>query len=329
MLRIHFTPQDLARTTIATEPTPMWELLLSLHILQHQDGRPYFTDWRRRVLADVPPEHTRLLLDLAPSRGYSPDFLTPSDTAVDFATGLGQVLATPWRDIDRQLELLRKGSPGTTWRRAVATGRQDAHRRLGRALRVYHDTAIAPYWQSLRTHVAADSGRQTDKLARQGLEGLLSSLNTQMHWEAPVLHIVGLKDSDYHLGGRGLHLQASAFCWRVPTKLFDPELRPVLVYPIQHQPGLLRHAEEGPATDGNRLPAVLGATRAAALAAAVTACTTTELARRCGVSPASASQQAAALREAGLITRRRVGGSVLHLATPLGLRLLAGDGTVQ
>ena len=48
-----------------------------------------------------------------------------------------------------------------------------------------------------------------------------------------------LNDRDLYLDGRGIELQPSAFCWQVPTKLRDPELTPILVYPIQHAPGML------------------------------------------------------------------------------------------
>jgi DNA-binding transcriptional ArsR family regulator len=53
-------------------------------------------------------------------------------------------------------------------------------------------------------------------------------------------------------------------------------------------------------------------------------CTTSELARRVGVSLASASQHASVLREAGLVHTLRQGGAVLHTLTPLGAALLRG-----
>ena len=64
-----------------------------------------------------------------------------------------------------------------------------------------------------------------------------------------------------------------------------------------------------------------------ALEAAVSGCTTTELAKRCNISPAAASHQATVLREAGLITTRRAGASVRHEITQLGIWLLSGYGS--
>ncbi len=49
------------------------------------------------------------------------------------------------------------------------------------------------------------------------------------------------------------------------------------------------------------------------------------MADRVGVSLASASQHAAVLRNAGLVSTVRMGGAVLHTLTPLGSTLLRSD----
>ncbi|TCC60424.1 transcriptional regulator [Kribbella pittospori] len=327
MLRIHFTPRDLTRVTVATNPAPLWEMLLSLHMLQHSDGRLIFEDWRRQVRAKVAPEQMRLLLELAPLRGYSPDFLTPAEPAPDFETALELTLATPRQQIRSQLDLLSKYRPVSPWTRELAQGERSSLQKLGRAIRTYHAAAIAPYWKSIGTHVSADHAHRGEALARHGVDRLLSSLHPRVRWVAPVLQVLDMNDRDLYLDGRGIELQPSAFCWQVPTKLRDPELKPILVYPIQHAPGILRQgpAELDPSTDA--LGSLLGSTRAAALEAAVAGCTTTELAKRCKISPAAASHQATVLREAGLITTRRDGASVRHEITQLGIWLLSGHGS--
>jgi hypothetical protein len=64
-----------------------------------------------------------------------------------------------------------------------------------------------------------------------------------------LVQVLDLNDRDLYLDGRGIELQPSAFCWQVPTKLQDPELKPILVYPIQHAPGILRQTSmEGTST---------------------------------------------------------------------------------
>ena len=72
------------------------------------------------------------------------------------------------------------------------------------------------------------------------------------------------------------------------------------------------------------LTELLGRTRAATLRATAGGCSTTELARRVGISPAGASQHATVLRKAGLIDTRRNGLSVVHDLTPTGRALLNG-----
>jgi DNA-binding transcriptional ArsR family regulator len=95
--------------------------------------------------------------------------------------------------------------------------------------------------------------------------------------------------------------------------LLDSELPPVLVYPA------LRPDLRPERFDGSRqaLAALLGTTRAAALAAIGDGCSTTDLARRVGVSAAAASQHATVLRNAGLITSHRDRNVMMHTVTAL------------
>ena len=68
---------------------------------------------------------------------------------------------------------------------------------------------------------------------------------------------------------------------------------------------------------------VLGATRARLLrTVAEAAGTTTDVARRLGLPPSTASRQLAALREAGLVVSHRHGNRVPHAATEVGIALL-------
>ncbi|MFI5841724.1 ArsR/SmtB family transcription factor [Catenuloplanes sp. NPDC051500] len=316
MLRVHFTAADLARTTIADQPDPLWEVLLSLHQTQTRDGQPTFGSWRRRA-ATAPRADLALLRELAPPTGYSPDFLTPGAAGDDLGTALDRLSSTPTARLHTELAYLATRTPATPWTRDLGSGRAEAVRRLSGAVRSYYDTALGPYWPSIRRHLANDRARRVDTMARHGIEGMLAGLHPRIRWRAPVLEILDFADADLHLDGRGLLLQPSFFCWVAPTKLRDPTLPQTLVYATAPPPGAL-DPDTGPAG----LAALLGRTRALALEATASGCTTSELARRCGVSLASASQQAAVLRGAGLITTRRDGGAVRHEITHLGLGLL-------
>ncbi len=322
LLRIHFTSLDLARTTLAEAPDPMWELLLSLHQLQVREGVTHYGHWRDRTRRQLPRLATRLL-ELAPPHGYSPDFLTPDDQPATFDEALDQVLSTPRRRIRRELDILAVRRPRTTWTRELAAGRPDAVRGLGHALRAYHKYAVAPYWESIKTLVRADRRRQVSHLTGAGVQELLGRLHPSVRWQAPVLEVSDFADRELYLDGRGLRLQPSVFCWKTPTKLYDPQLQPVLVYPVQEVSGLLRHTAAD--SRSQSLAALLGTTRAAALKAIADGCTTTELAERCQISLAGASRQAGILRDAGLITTRRAGQAVRHDLTVLGRAVLTGD----
>ena len=93
-------------------------------------------------------------------------------------------------------------------------------------------------------------------LARHGVDRLLSALHPRVRWVAPVPQVLDMNDRDLYLDGRGIELQPSAFCWQVPTKLRDPELKPVLVYPIQHEgPDLPVRAYDSAGAGGGDEPA--------------------------------------------------------------------------
>jgi DNA-binding transcriptional ArsR family regulator len=141
-----------------------------------------------------------------------------------------------------------------------------------------------------------------------------------MRWEAGELHVDYPLDQEMHLDGRGLLLVPSYFCWRYPVTLLDPELPPVLIYPAQRAAELAR-------SDANQqaLAALLGGTRAAALAAIGDGCSTSDLGRRVGVSAAAASQHATVLRNAGLITSQRDRNTMVHSVTSLGNAVLQGS----
>ncbi len=160
-------------------------------------------------------------------------------------------------------------------------------------------------------------------MADGGCERLLAELHPTARWRYPVLELGYPVEHELHLDGRGLQLVPSFFCWGLPTTFFDGDLDPVLVYPIQHDAGWSLGG------DARRpLASLLGRTRAKVLAAIGDGpCTTSEVARRTDTTLSTASQQASALRAAGLVASRQNGQSVLHSITSLGLALLAENPT--
>ncbi|MEO3756027.1 helix-turn-helix domain-containing protein [Streptomyces sp. B6B3] len=326
MLRIHFTGEDLVGTRVAPSADPLWEILLSLHVLQRPAGQRPNGPWRRqlnqRLLAANHAEWiapTRKLLPLAPVAGYNPDFLTPIQGLLGLEEAIATILATPEDRLHRELRLLAEAGHGVPADEARSQGAPAFLASLAEALRRYHRLTLAPFWSHVQTLVRTDRAVRERHLLEGGVELLLARMGPRMHWTRPVLRVDYPNDRDVHLGGRGLLLVPSYFCEGTPVGPADPTLPPVLVYRVDR-------SGARPATRGARqhLASLLGATRAAVLMAATTTRSTTALARLIGVSIATASYHLSVLRDADLVSSRRQANVVHHTVTPLGLSLLNG-----
>lgn len=266
---------------------------------------------------------------LIPSRGYFPDFLTPVEGQYGWDVGLDALRGIRPERMRRELQLLGAGAPMTPRLREFMDddGGKQLPRLMGE-LRAYHRAAVEPYWTHIQAQIEAERAARGRALLDGGADELLSSLPPMLRWRAPVLECDYPVDRDVRLRGRGLLLQPSFFCRRTAVTLHDPELPPVLVYPAAAQ---LASAPAGgesarPVEEQRQrtLGKLVGHTRSVVLRAIGDGATTSELARRAGVSLASASQHACVMREAGLVTTLRRGNAVLHTVTPLGAALLKG-----
>ncbi|MEE6257616.1 ArsR/SmtB family transcription factor [Plantactinospora sonchi] len=337
MLRIVFSTEDVARTRVAPAADQVWELVLSLHLLQGRSRDPVMGGWRREVAGGLrrgsAPAQLRVLFALNPPRGYFPDFLTPYASRYGLEAGLDAVRSTPVTSLERDLTVFAGENPlpmpGFT--AALARGDVEVLGHLTDAMRIYREAAIAPYWERVQAAVEADRTRRARALLDGGGEGLLASLRPAARWNSGVLEVPDYPvDREVHLDGRGLLLVPSFFCARIPVTLVDPELPPVLVYPVDRLGGLSPAPGEGagPVSTSQRengraaLAALLGRTRAGVLEAVGDGCSTGEVARRLHISPAAASQHTAVLRNAGLLVSHRDRNTVLHTLTPLGRAIL-------
>ncbi len=329
MLRIHFDDRDLARVQIAAEPDPLWETVLAMHhVVPPGRGVPVYGAWRARARRELGERGLNraagLIGTLAPSDArYFPDFLTPDAARDGLAAGLEALRDTPRVRLTAESARAGLAARLPRWTGALATGSRQPLDELAAAIQEVHRAVIAPEWTGAAATVDCDRGGRTRMLCRGGVDGMLNTFRPALRWEPPVLHVDYPRDRDLRLGGRGLRLIPSHFCWRRPIALADPGLPPVLVYPVEHATDWV------PATTRSchpqALSALLGRTRARILAALDAPATTGELARRLRVSAPSASEHVSALREANLARSRRDGGSVIHALTPLGTALLHGE----
>jgi len=321
MLRIHFTAEDLANVRVAAAPDALWESVFSLFRLRGGDGAAFFAAWRRQASPRVSRPALEMLLPLVPG-GFYPDFLTPAEGEQGIDAGIEAVLSTPKSRLRADIETVGERWPLPSWARSLAEGEVGTLQRLGQALRAHHRAVLEPCWPEARAHVEADRARRARAVLDGGCEALLDSFRPMMRWSSPVLEADVPYEQDLHLDGRGLVLVPSYLSWRTPDVLRDSALPPVLVYPVERvtAPGV-------PAARGTpeSLATLLGHTRAAVLETVGDGCTTTELARRVGISAGSVSQHTTVLRDAGLILTGRHGKSVMHTLTPLGRAMLGRD----
>ncbi|KZB88025.1 hypothetical protein AVL48_18790 [Amycolatopsis regifaucium] len=318
VLRIHFTPEDLARTRISAAPQPMWEILLSMYRLRGREGGVIFEEWRRSV-AQAAHVTTRPLADLAAQSGYAVDFITPTLRNLSLAEGLEALRRTPKKRLRADLAVLAGSRRLPSWTADLAEGRPETLTRLADSVERYFTACLAPYWVRVCGRVEQERARQVKTMTEEGCESLLARLHPTARWNYPVLELDYPVEHELRLNGRGLCLTPSFFCWGLPTTFLAGELEPTLVYPIEHKVGW-----SGDGATHRPLTSLLGRTRARVLETiGERPGTTTEVASRTKTSLPTASQQAATLRAAGLISSSQNGQSVLHSITPLGLALLA------
>lgn len=314
MLRIHCTPEDLLRVTVADQLMPMMELSLAVSMVQRRDPNPVFAPWRQRAGRAL-PRMAHPMLNLISPGGSGPVFLDPP--APELEEGMDQLLSAPRAEAMTEVRAMCSyDRPLTPWVRHLVDQDREAWQVLDQAVRSAYASFITPSWSRLQAGFRAEIAWRTRIIAQQGLHAALTGLSPSVRMRGLTLEIDHSRDYDVTLQGRGILLQPSLL-WDGGLFKFHPDGRFILIYPAVTSLPLC----DAPAAD-DPLVALLGSTRAHALSLLTQQHTTTDLARELSVTAAAASMQAKTLREAGLITSQREGKAVWHWCTPLGLDLL-------
>ncbi len=322
--RIHFSEADLARTQVSPTLGPLAETVLALALLRcSRQPRTMLSEWRGQVR--VTPQ-MRPLTALIPPDCNGVDLPTLVGETATIEQGVQALLDVPREHLLVEMEWIdrRHRLPPLAWAMAEAGGRPE----LAEATRVAYQELIQPFWPRIRASLHAEQAARRRTLAAEGPGALLASLQGPLiRWRPPVLEILRPGQVEMELGGRGIALVPSVFVGRAPSLHENPnddDEMPRLVLPAEGAGrARLWAASRGRAgARGSALAALVGRNRAAVLQSIADGCTTTELARRVGISLAAASQHASVLRKAGLIATRRQGSAVLHVLTPLGAELL-------
>jgi DNA-binding transcriptional ArsR family regulator len=350
VVRVNFTPDDVARTRFTVAPAPLVETALAMVGLRraattrgHVGAGSWVLEARRAF-----PATARPLLDLLGPRPPWPDFF--DSAAPDMEQALEEVRATPWTTLRADLSCAWAGRPGRprTWVRNLGDGDQESVDLLVRALRDLHKAVVAPRWESVRIAFHADVAKRIPVLAAGGHEELFSTLHPRLRWREDGLDRAGNTwVCDLH--GDGLVLVPSAFWAGEPLfSVTKDERRPSsLLYSAAHNNAAHNNAAHNSAAHNSAahnsaahanghpsvgdgadraavdcLAALVGPTRAAVLRALTAPRGTVELAGVVGISPASASEHAKVLREVYLIETLRDGRAVRHSLTALGRTML-------
>lgn len=325
MSEIRFAAADVAEIRFAV--SPLWETVRSLYVLG--DPGRYFMHlpWVRRVriLAQEPglAPHVRLLRGFARPGLHLPDFLTPPSPGplAEFEDELAVVAATAAERVAEDVAAVAATAAGgvlTPELRAALGDPGGILPDLVAAVRRWHRAAIEPDWPRMRALLEADIAFRARRLAEGGVRRLFDTLHPTVRWAGDRI----VADDPWHVEidvrGRGLPLMPSVFVDRRVLWNVRPESPPVAVYPVRAAATLW---ERGPiSADG--LALALGRTRARLLALTQDPATTTELARRVGLSAAAVSQHLHVLLAAGLVARAPNGRSVLYFVSTEGAALL-------
>ncbi|MYS14606.1 DUF5937 family protein [Streptomyces sp. SID4982] len=320
---LHFGEEDFLNCRFAV--SPLWETQDAVRTLRRPDRHGYHVPWLRRIRTAAAGLDLAPLWLLMPRRGHCPDWLgaPPIGPAATFEQEIAAVRAADpeaaREDTARSLACT-PGALASDQGRAWLADPVRMVRELADALEVAWRVLVEPEWPRLRALLEADVAFHSRRLAEVGLGTLLPELDARLSWDGRTLTLPG-GVYERRLGGRGLVLMPSVFCWPDVITGFDPPWQPTLVYPARGVGGLW--AEPGARTP-EALARLLGRGRAAVLAALDDPASTTALAHRLGLAPSSVSSHLSVLRESGLLTSRRYGHQVLYERTPLGMALASG-----
>ncbi|MFE0346264.1 DUF5937 family protein [Streptomyces griseoluteus] len=320
---LHFGEDDFLNCRFAV--SPLWETHDAVRTLRRPDRQGYHVPWLRRIRTAAAGLDLAPLWLLMPRRGHSPDWLgaPPIGPAATFEEEIAAVRAADpeaaREDTARSLACT-PGALASEQGRAWLADPARMVRELADALEVAWRVLVEPEWPRLRALLEADVAFHSRRLAEVGLGTLLPELDARLSWDGRTLTLPG-GVYERRLGGRGLVLMPSVFCWPDVITGFDPPWQPTLVYPARGVGGLW--AEPGTRTP-EALVRLLGRNRAAVLAALDDPASTTALAHRLGLAASSVSSHLSVLRDSGLLTARRYGHQVLYERTPLGMALTSG-----
>jgi DNA-binding transcriptional ArsR family regulator len=310
---------DLAETTFAF--SPLNEITMSLRAWRfpamHSEHLPGLNRMREAYATlDV-----ELLDALVTDRRWIPDFLTPrpSSTLPGAQESLAVLRATPPEVVRSHVRLAYAGGSLPPVLAAAETDPAALLVRIADALEQYWDRCLASWWPRMHAILEADIIHRARTLALGGAQALFTDLDARVSWNDGTLRVAYPSSTvNVHqsvvVGGRGLVLMPTLFI-RGAVSSIDGAEPPAVMYPARGRATVWEQAEIATSA---ALDEVLGPARSRLLTMLEHPASTTELARRLGVTPGAVSRHLTALHNARLLNRARTGRSVLYFRSPLG-----------
>jgi DNA-binding transcriptional ArsR family regulator len=320
MILARFHTEALTRVRFAI--SPMFETIRSVRALEDPGGSALHLPWAERAGPLSSDLDLSPLIALQASATYNPDFVNPppSSPLVDFEQELAVMVATPPAQIRAEVAGAYAGVALPPVLEPFIAAPRRAIEGLAELMRAYWELCLAADWPRIRSLLEQDVLHRARQIADGGTSRLFADLDPSVGWKDGVLRIeCGQCESDLDLDERGLLLVPSVFVWPKVTIVTAEPWQPALAYPARGIGMLWSPEQQAPA---DTLEKLLGRTRASLLSALDSPRSTTELAGAFGLTPGGVSQHLAILRDAGLVSGRRVARTVLYLRSEDGDALL-------
>lgn len=322
MVRIRLSDADVAATRVGL--SPLWETLAALLMLRDADPPWPYAEWASSARTFLRGPKVAALAPVLGAVPCVPDCLMPAPE---------RPCESPEDELERVAHAdersIREGFRAQFGDRVPADldafvstpGR--AAGAFAEALHAFWQEAIAPDWPAMRALLEQEVLVRARAVASSGGEGLFVTLHPRIRWERPFLEL-DKPQYDFDRVGDGRGLVIIPLVFGRAALLFSAT--PGQQFAISYTPrgvGTIWSADTRPHLERTRLERLLGDGRAAVLGEVAEPRTTADLAARLGLAASTVSHHLAVLRDADLVSRRRLGHRVFYELNDTGRALVA------
>jgi DNA-binding transcriptional ArsR family regulator len=305
-----------SRTPVRFAKSPLWETVAFARLVARGD--------RERTRDIVTAREIPLLgALLARELPYTPDFLAPPplQTEQTFEEELRRMRGISPEVVAAELSRMQSGLRRSTVAAPLPRYRACPGRllpALADELTLVWRRGLHQQWRRLQSILDGDILVRARRLALDGPGGMFPDL-PDLEFGDRHLTVKSGRGSRRVMLDRELLLVPTVFGWPTLFAVLDPPWLLSVYYPARGAGEIWQAAADTP----DRLETLAGRTRARVLKAVGLPSTTTQVAARLRIAPASASQHLQRLHSAGLVCRTRAGSVVIYALTDVGAELLS------